>query len=508
MPMARVSAGHYEPDGVGDGRKVCINLYSEPNENDPNRPMRHVLRPGSQSRDSGNVLLSVPRGIGQVDGHASGAVLVVDGSVVRTYQPSTMVWGALTGSIAGSDRARMAFSEVEGAILSGGQIYVSTGTAVAAATDADYATHLSNHSVSEFTDIASIGQRLLFIYGSRMGWSDTLDFNNTTTTYFLTTEDSPDANVGLAVLNSRVYIFGTETIQIFAQTGQEGAAAFRPQVGSTVQRGCLSKHTIQQLDNTLFWVGDDYGVYRLNGLTPQLVSKPWLSRRLRAENTEDLVASYMELEGHSFYILNGVNGAYAYDASTGEWFLWKSYEENTLEWSQIVEAAGDHFAISRLDADFAQLSRDYVTDGQAVTTTNPADTLVTTGGDTLVTTSGDTLVTVATQTTTYGQEIVIEWTAHLPVIGGRKAIPSIRVDGTKGRGNANLPNEDAYISMALSKDNGITLGNYRERSTGKQGEYQKRAIWRQNGRAREPQVICFFRSNDPHLVNGVSVGED
>ena len=150
--------------------------------------------------------------------------------------------------------------------------------------------------------------------------------------------------------------------------------------------------------------------------------------------------------------------------------LWKSYEQTTWEWSQVVEASGDHFAISRLNSDFAQLSRQYVTD--------------------------------------LGTEIVIEWTAHLPVIGGRGVIPSIRVDGTKGRGNANVPNNDAFISMALSKDNGITIGNYRNRSTGKQGEYRKRAIWRQNGRAREPQVIAFFRSNDPHLVNGVSVGED
>lgn len=469
MPMARVAAGHYEPDGAGDGRKVCINLYSEPNENDPNRPMRHVLRPGSEDRDSGNVLTSIPRGIGQVDGHADGKILVVDGSVVRTVTTSA-AWGALTGTIAGSDRVRMAFSEVEGAILSGGQIYVSTGSAVAQASDADYATQLSNHSQTGFLDIASIGQRLLFIYGSRLGWSETLDFNNTATTYFLTTEDSPDANVALAVLNARVYVFGTETTQVFVQTGQEGASAFRPQVGSTIQRGCLSKHTVQQLDNTLFWVGDDYNVYRLNGLTPVLLSKPWVARRLRSENVADLVATRMEIEGHSFYILSGVNGCYVYDALTNEWFLWQTYEQDTWEWAQLVEASGQYFAISRLNSALAELSRLNQTD--------------------------------------LGEEIVIEWTAHLPVMGGRRPIPSIRVDGTKGRGSAADVNEDAFISMALSKDNGITLGTYRPRSIGKQGEYRKRAIWRQNGRAREPQVIAFFRSNDPQMINGVAVGED
>jgi len=471
MSMARIAAGHYEPDGVGDGRKVCVNLFSEPNENDPNRPMRHALRPGARSLDTGGVLTGIPRGIGQVDGHASGNILVVDGNTVRTVTTAG-VWGSLSGTVSGTDRVRMAFGEVEGAILSGGQIYVSTGSAVAQAVDSDYALHLSNHSQTEFVDIFSIGQRLGFLYGSRFGWSDTLDFNSTSTTYFLTTEDSPDANVGAAVLNSLVYIFGSETIQPFVQTGQEGAAAFRPQVGSTIQRGCLSKHTIQQLDNTLFWVGDDYSVYRLNGLTPALISKPWLSRRLRAEDSTDIVSSYMEIEGHSFYILNGALGCYAYDASSGEWFLWKTYGRDTLEWSQVVEASGDHFAISGFESDFAQLSRDYVTDSAA------------------------------------GLEIVTEWSAHLPILGGRVAIPSVRVDGTKGRGSGADASQDAYISMALSKDNGITRGAYRDRSTGKQGEYRKRAIWRQNGRAREPQVTLFFRSNDPHMINGVAIGED
>ena len=114
MPFARVAAGHYESDGVGDGRKVCINLYSEPNENDPNRPMRHIVRPGSQDRDTGNVLTSVPRGIGQVDGHAGGKILVVDGVTVRTYDAASATWGTLTGS---------KHVSVEGSTLSGGERY-------------------------------------------------------------------------------------------------------------------------------------------------------------------------------------------------------------------------------------------------------------------------------------------------------------------------------------------------------------------------------------------------
>lgn len=476
MPVARIAAGHYEPDGVGDGRKIVVNLYSEPNENDPNRPMRHLVRPGSLDRDTGDVLTDTPRGIGQTDGHASGAVLVLDGSTVRTFTPDTAAWSTLTGSVAGTDRAQFAFSEVEGAILANGSIYVSDGSAVAAATDADYATLLSNHSETAFTSITSLGQRLIATYGSRFCFSDTLDFNNTTTLSFYTAESSPDALVAAVALQGSLYLFGTETIERWIETGSNDAP-FRPQTGSVMNRGCLARDTIVQMDNTLVFVGDDYSVYRLNGLTPQIISKPWLTRKLRGESASDLVASRMEYEGHSFYCLNGANGCYVYDALTGEWFLWKTYLTNTWEWSQIIEAAGNHYAISRTGARFSQLSRDYVSDYQA-------------------------------DASTFGTEIVIEWTAHLPVMGGRAPISSIRIDGTKGRGAASNVNLDAYVAMALSKDNGITLGTYRSRSVGKQGEYSKRAIWRQNGRAREPQVVCYFRSNDPQIINGVVIGED
>lgn len=472
MPMASVAAGHFIPDTVGEGRKSCINLYSEPNPTDPQRLLRHYLRPGSADRDTGNALTSVPRGIAQTDGHADSKILVNDGSVVRTVTTSG-AWGTLSGSVAGSDRTQWAFSEVQGACLSGGRIFISDGSTITEESDADYELLLSNHSVTGgFTSIASIGQRLLFTFGSRLGWSDTLDFNSTVTTYFLTTEDSPDLNVAVYALNGIVHVFGTQTIQPFSQTGGEGAAAFRPINNSTIQRGCLARDTIVQLDNTLFWVGENYEVYRMNGLTPQSVigDNTWVSRRLRLENSADLVASKLEMDGQSFYVLNGLLGCYVYSIKMQEWFLWKTYEQDTWEWSQIIAVGGDHFAISRLGSNFAHLSRTYITDR--------------------------------------GGEIVWEASAHLPVIGDREPIPSIRMDGTKGRGSAADVTADAYVSMALSKDNGNTIGNYRERSIGKQGEYKKRAIWRQNGRAREPQVIAFFRSNDPAMLTAIAVGED
>lgn len=109
---------------------------------------------------------------------------------------------------------------------------------------------------------------------------------------------------------------------------------------------------------------------------------------------------------------------------------------------------------------------------------------------------------------TFGTEIVWEFSAHLSLLGGRPPIPSVRVDGTRGRGSGADVNQDAYISLAVSRDGGITRSAYDPRSTGKQGEYQKRAIWWRLGDAIEPQVILFLRSNDPAMITGVVIGED
>ena len=476
MPMAQIAAGHFEPDTVSDGRKILVNLYTEENPTDAARTLRHMMRPGSRDRDTTNAITANVRGVGQADGHAGGKVLVVDGVTVRTFDTDLNTFSALTGNVAGSDAVQFAFSEVEAAILAGGNLFVSTGAAVAGVSDADWATLLSDHGETAVTGIASIGQRVIATYGNRFAYSDTLDFNNTTTLNFYTAESSPDALIGCQVLSGRLYLFGTETIELWVQTGNNDDP-FRPQTGSVIQRGCLSAQTIEKLDNTIFFVGDDYTVRRINGLVAQIVSQPWVTRALRRENKADLIASTMEIDNHTFYILNGKLGCYVFDLSTNLWTKWQTYNKNSYDWAYVIEAAGNHYAGSREDGRFAELSRSFLSDYQS-------------------------------DATTFGTEIVLEFSAHLPTLGGRGPIPSIRIDGTKGRGSSADVNQEAIIEMRLSKDDGNTWGDWRPRSSGRQGQYGRRVIWRQNGRAREPQVIAHFRTNDPHLITGVAVGED
>jgi hypothetical protein len=144
MPAAEMAASHFEPDGYGDARKFLINFYAEVNGGDPSRQMRLVNTPGSRLIDDSGVLDTGVRGLFQADGFASGKIVVPDGAAIRLYDASAATWSALTGSIAGADRVRAVFGEVQAGFLAGGSLYQSTGASVAALSDGDWATDCDN----------------------------------------------------------------------------------------------------------------------------------------------------------------------------------------------------------------------------------------------------------------------------------------------------------------------------------------------------------------------------
>ena len=477
MPQAQVAAGHYLPDDPGDSAKFCVNVYPEKNDADSARPVKLVRRVGSLDLiQSSGVTFTTVRGMGQADGHASGKVLIIDGTTVRTYDTSAATFGTLSGTVAGSDRAQFAFAEVEAGILANGDFYVSTGSAVAAATDADWATLLSDHSETDFTSVSTLGQRALLTYGSRFAFSDALDFNQTTTLNYYTAESAPDGIVAGHVLGDWYYVFGTQTIEIWTQTG-DNDDPFRPLTSSVIQRGCLARDTIRLLDNTLFFVADDYTVRRLGQGSADIISQAWVTRALRSENKADLIASTMEYDNHTFYIINGLNNCLVYSVAFGTWQLFASLESDTWKYAYILDKDGTHYGLGRTGTVFGELSRSFESDEK------PA--------------AG-----------TFGNEVVWQASAHLPITTGRPSIKSIRVDGTKGVGSAADAFDEGYVESRISRDNGNTWSNWRRRSTGTQGVYDKRTIWRRNGRGNPPQTIIQFRGNDMQQIYGVSVNDD
>lgn len=478
MASAQLAASHFEPDGYGDARKFLINYYMEPNGGDPNRPVRLVTTPGSVLLDNSSTLTTAVRGLFQADGFASGKIVVPDGTTVRLYDASAATWSALTGSITGTDRVKAVFGEVQAGFLAGGSLFQSDGVSIAALSDADWATLLSDAGETAYTSIATMGQRLIASYGSRFGFSTALQFNTTTTLSYYTAEYAPDGIVGLAVLNNVLMVFGTSTIQPWVETG-DNDDPYSPIVGQELDRGCMCRDSIVKLDNGLAFIGDDRVPYIMRGLNLQRLNPqdPWVTRILKDTAASDVTCSVIEDDGHTFYVIRTPTKCMVHDLATQTWHLRQSYGQDSWDWLFHVTVDGAFYAAPE-DTVLVKLSRAYKSDRMA-------------------------------DASTFGTEIVRYFSAHLPVNQGSPAIGQIRVEGTKGIGLSSGQGSSPLLSLAISRDKGNTFGSYRDRSLGAIGEYGARTTWEQNGRADPEQAVLKFRISDPvgFLPSRVAIGE-
>ena len=123
-----------------------------------------------------------------------------------------------------------------------------------------------------------------------------------------------------------IYFFGQTTVEIWDFTGQLNSP-FQLSPGRTYARGCAAQGSVRKLDNALFWVADDFVVYRTTQV-PQRVSTSYIEDRLRkaGPNISQMTSFTVNIEGHVQYVINlpSTNESYAYDCQTQEWSRWGS----------------------------------------------------------------------------------------------------------------------------------------------------------------------------------------
>ena len=458
MPRAQLASGHFERDEAGESERILINMYAEENGGDPSRPVRLATTPGSIDRDTGNTITGNIRGLAQSDAFADGKVLILDGTTLRTWVPSSGTFGTITGTVSGSDRADMAFTQTELAILSGGTLYVSGGSTIAAAGDADFP--------STITSIAPMSQRILMTSSDgKWYYTEVLDIDNITGLNFYSAESQPDNLVAVRVLGEIAYLFGGKTVELWYADPTSSSDPFS-RASNVVRRGCLCRDGIQVLQNTMIFVAEDRTVCQLVGPEPNIISEPWIVRALKGVDAADIIATVYEDENHAFYCLNTPNDCMVYDLATQKWHKRKTNASNTWDWVRIISEGDAHYAAKRTGSTFVELDRDYATDEQA-------------------------------DASTLGNDIPREWSAHIPHDGGRPVLGAIHLESSKGRGNAAGDGNDPVIGLRVSKDNGNTWSTRRTRKIGAQGAYDERTKWERNGRGKRPQTVLRFDTDEP-----------
>jgi len=273
---------------------------------------------------------------------------------------------------------------------------------------------------------------------------------------FATLEGSPDHVQSVIADDRQLYFFGTETLEIWYNSGDTDNTFQRFQ-GGFKQHGCVAKFSPARFDNSVIWLsrndrGDGQVVMMGEGYNPSVVSSPELNYQISTyANIDDAFGYSYQHEGHEFYVLTfpAANVTWAFDAATRQWHQRGHYIGSIFSRERYnchVFAFGEHLFGDHLNGNIYKL------DGS------------------IGTFAGSAVLRQRTTLSASDEE-------------GRVRLSSLQLDMEEGLGDGNTADDDVF-SLSYSKDGGHTYNNAVEQSAGEGGDWRRRVIWRRLGEAR------------------------
>jgi hypothetical protein len=154
-------------------------------------------------------------------------------------------------------------------------------------------------------------------YGSALNDSDDWDGLD-----FATAEGAPDRLVTLKVDHREVILFGTDTTEIWWNSGVSGFP-FERTSGGFIELGCCARLGVAKADNSVFWLASDRTVRRLSGRTPVKVSQIGVEEAIAGYSTvADCEAISYTFSGQIIvqFHFPTEGKTWCLNVTTGEWF--------------------------------------------------------------------------------------------------------------------------------------------------------------------------------------------
>lgn len=275
---------------------------------------------------------------------------------------------------------------------------------------------------------------------------------------FASAENAPDNIVRVIRLLDELWFFGQQTTEVFQLTGSLDAP-FQPVLGRLYEKGCANKDTAFVLDNTLFWVGNDFIVYRAD-TTPVRISDHSMEERLRLAGADDLRAWAFALDGHTVYCVRaGDVGTFNFDVESSTWGRFKSHGQ---------EAWRAHIG--------TQVSGDAIVAGDDRT--------------------GALWLLDPEQSNDDGDPLERELTGGITVIGSPQKCKSLELVTAVGWADITGDATNPLVQMRFSDDGGNLWSSWIEMPLGLQGKYKTEVTWRRLGIMTAPGRIFTFRMTD------------
>lgn len=375
---------------------------------------------------------------------SGGGFYKIDSSWNATYK----------GAVANSGPVSMVDNGTQLFIAAGskGYIYNSSTDVFAEITDVDFAGAVTVGFIDGY-----------FVYNqpnSQKFWVTSLyDGTSVDPLDFASAEGSPDNLVALIVDHREVWLFGTNSLEVWYDAGTSDFPLQRIQ-GAFNEIGCAAPFSVAKLDNGIFWLGADARgrgvVYRSQGYAGQRISTHAVEWQIQQySDISDAVAYTYQQDGHSFYVLN-------FPSADITWV----YDVATQVWHQRAGWLNNQFTRHRGNCQMAF-------NGEIVIGDYLAGAIY--AYDPTVYTEADTV-----------QKWLRSWRA-LPTSQNnlrRTVQHSLQLDCQSGVGLDNastVQGHDPQVMLRWSDDGGHTWSNEHWRSMGKIGQTGRRVIWRRLG---------------------------
>ena len=459
MPTAilPIANGFYMSDSLPISAQECTNFYPNKITAAPALSTETLFgTAGSTQLATSGVILQQNRGSHTMAGIA---YFVNGNAIYRLSADNTL---SNLGEISGSGRVSMADNGTQLLILvPGGEGFILTDDppVLTKITDADFTAN-GNPQYVVFIDgyfALTTDSKKFIVSAINNGLSyNALDFG--------TAEADPDKIVAPVVFNNQLFIAGSETTEAFQNQGGTGFPFQRS--GLFMAKGVKAPFSIVNSSDTFMFIGggenESPAIWAYQGNSYIKVSTTAIDSILSSTSEADIVSAF----------------AWSY-AQDGAYFVGFSLPNTTLVFDTI--SAKWHERKSNVNGDTIRSRINSVTSAYGLI-------LV---GDSQDGRIGNLSTEVYTE---YGNNIVRR-VATQPFQNNMESftVPSLELTMEAGVGNEAVVNPQ--IMMDRSTDGGKTFVDQRTRSIGKIGQYNKRTIWRRNGRTARFEVFRFTLSD-------------
>ena len=241
-------------------------------------------------------------------------------SGTQLYKINAAYVPTLIGSVSGSGPVSMADNGTQLFVACNGPSYIynATTNVFAQITDPDFPGAVTVGYLDGYFVFIQPNSQLVWVTSLLDGAAvDPLDFASA--------EGSPDGLVSMIVDHREVWLFGSNSVEVWYNSGGADFPLARVQ-GAFNEIGCAATHSVAKLDNGLFWLSADARgqgiVYRANGYTGQRISTHAVEWQIQKYgNISDAIAYTYQQEGHAFYVLTfpSANATWVYDVATQAW---------------------------------------------------------------------------------------------------------------------------------------------------------------------------------------------